>query len=265
MSDSSNRDFEPRRPVERRESIHVSPADPSHQRDHVTIDGQTVDTTDDITVETAGDRKPQSKGMLREIIETALLALLIFVLVRTFVLNFKVDGNSMLPSFHDGEMLLVNRNAYRTLDAWDFVDWIPGVDERNSAQIIDWGDPERGDVIVFTPPPPGEDKPYIKRVIGLPGDHIQIIDNEVRVNGVPLDEEYIGDYRTDCAGVWSQCDVVVPEDSVYVMGDHRSNSQDSRDFGPVPQDNIIGKSWIVYWPQEAWDVVDHVDYPELTP
>lgn len=219
-----------------------------------------------ITGQTTPARDAKKTSMLREIIETALLALLIFVLVRTVVLNFKVDGRSMLPTFENGEMLLVNRNAYRSLDAWDFIDWIPGVDERNSATIVDWGDPGRGDVIVFTPPAPGEDKPYIKRVIGLPGDQIEVRDNRVYVNGVALEEDYIGDRESTCPTGWQHCGpLTVPDDSVFVMGDNRTNSEDSRYFGTVPDENIIGKAWIVYWPSDAWGVVEHQDYAELQP
>ena len=205
-------------------------------------------------------------SMLREIIETALLALIIFVLVRTVVLNFKVDGRSMLPTFENGEMLLVNRNSYRELDAWDFVDWIPGVDERNSSPIIDFGEPSRGDVVVFTPPEPGEDKPYIKRVIGIPGDQIEVRDEGVYVNGTRLDEPYTGGRENTCGVGWQYCNgvvVTVPDGSVFVMGDNRTNSEDSRYFGPVPEENIIGRAWIVYWPSDAWGPVEHPDYPEL--
>lgn len=212
-------------------------------------------------------REPQKRhSLVREIVETALLALLIFFLVRTFVLNFKVDGRSMLPTFEDGEMLLVNRNSYRELDAWDFVDWIPGVDERNSDPLIDFGEPHRGDVVVFTPPAPGEDKPYIKRVIGLPGDEVEVREDAVYVNGTPLDEAYTGGRDNVCHPGWEYCGggtVTVPEGMVFVMGDNRTNSEDSRYFGPVPEENIIGRAWIVYWPATAWGTVDHPDYPDL--
>jgi signal peptidase I len=211
--------------------------------------------------------KPERKqtSALREIIETALLALLIFVLVRAFVLNFKVDGSSMEPTFDTGEMLLVNHNAYRSLDAWDFLDWIPGIDEHHGTPLLDFGDPERGDVIVFTPPAPGLDKPYIKRVIGLPGDTVQVRDQSVFVNGTRLDESYIGGKPSICQPAWEYCNtpVVVPADTVFVMGDNRNNSEDSRFFGPVPAGNIIGKAWVVYWPGDVWGPVDHPDYPEL--
>lgn len=205
---------------------------------------------------------------VREIIETALLAILIFVTVRAVVLNFKVDGSSMLPTLKDGEMILVNRNAYRELNMGDFVDWIPGVPEQNWFTIIDWGTPTRGDVIVFTPPEPGDQKPYIKRVIGLPGDHVQIReDNIVYVNGIALDEEYIGTYPSECANVinFPYCDVTVPEGHFFVMGDHRNNSQDSRYFSVVAEERIIGKAWMVYWPMSDFGLVEHPDYPELEP
>lgn len=217
-------------------------------------------TTDQKTV-----KKPSA---IREIIETALLAILIFVTVRAVVLNFKVDGSSMLPTLESGEMILVNRNAYRELNLGDFVDWIPGVPEQNWFTIVDWGAPSRGDVIVFTPPEPGDQKPYIKRVIGLPGDRVQVTaDYQVLVNGIALDEEYIGDYKSECVNVtnFPYCDVTVPEGHYFVMGDHRNNSQDSRYFSVVSEDRIIGKAWLVYWPFSNFGTVQHPDYPELNP
>lgn len=210
----------------------------------------------------------KKSGAIREIIETALLAILIFVSVRAVVLNFKVDGTSMLPTLQNGDMILVNRNAYRDLDLGDFIDWLPGVSEQHWFTIVDWGTPKRGDVVVFTPPEPGDQKPYIKRIIGLPGDHVQITeDNQVVVNGTPLDEEYIGDYRNDCTTVrnFPYCDVEVPEGHFFVMGDHRNNSQDSRYFSVVSEETMIGKAWLVYWPIDGFGLVDHPDYPELNP
>lgn len=219
---------------------------------------------DDILTQQPATETRKKPSALREIIETALLALIIFVLVRAVVLNFKVDGRSMLPTFENGEMLLVNRNAYGTLDSWDFVDWIPGVDERQGFTFIDFGEPDRGDVIVFTPPAPGEDKPYIKRVIGVPGDEIEVRDQGVYVNGTRLEEEYIGGRESVCPLGWQFCGpITVQEGTVFVMGDNRTNSEDSRYFGPVPDENIIGKAWIVYWPSDAWGPVEHPEYPEL--
>ena len=122
-------------------------------------------------------------------------------------------------------------------------------------------------MVVFTPPEPGDQKPYIKRVIGLPGDRVQVTNNEVLVNGIALDEPYTGDYSNDCETVsnFPYCDVTVPEGHFFMMGDHRNDSQDSRFFSVVPEEQIIGKAWLVYWPMDNFGTVDHPNYPELNP
>lgn len=225
-------------------------------------------TPDDQGSTESHPKRPENKSnAFREILETAILAVLIFVLVRSVVLNFKVEGSSMLPTMTNGEMILVNRNAYREFNLGDLVDWIPGVPDQDWFTFVDWGEPTRGDVVVFTPPEPGDQKPYIKRVIGLPGDHIQITENyEVLVNGVAIDEPYIGDYRNECMMVsnFPYCDLTVPEGHYFVMGDHRNNSQDSRFFSVVEEDRIIGKAWLIYWPLEDFGTIDHPDYDELS-
>jgi signal peptidase I len=185
----------------------------------------------------------------REVVETLLLAALIFFLVRLVVLNFRVDGESMTPNFDDGQMLLVNRNAY------DYVDF-------EGQRFYPFSPPQRGDVIVFNPPN-GSDKPYIKRIIGLPGDEVTFSDGHVDINGKTLPEDYIQD-RTRCSsGRTEQCDVVVPTGNVFVLGDHRSNSQDSRYFGIVPITSIIGKAWVSYWPADDIGFVPHERYDAL--
>ncbi|HVL22457.1 MAG TPA: signal peptidase I [Thermomicrobiales bacterium] len=204
-------------------------------------------------------------SMLREVIETILLAVIIFVAVRAVVLNFKVDGLSMTPSFADGEMLLVNRNAYAHFDTWALVDWLPFVDHDEQNVVYPFDPPERGDVIVFTPPAPGEDKPYIKRIIGLPGDTVEIRDEGVYINGERLNEPYLEGNPTRCqTGVTQYCGpLTVPDGQLFVLGDNRNNSEDSRYFGTVPQGNVIGKAWITYWPSDMIGVVPHYDYPEV--
>jgi signal peptidase I len=202
--------------------------------------------------------------MVREVIETLLLALLIFVAVRAVVLNFRVDGHSMDNSLDHNEMLLVNRNAYFSFDQDKWFGWIPGVDTDDGAVSYPFGTPERGDIVVLNPPIEGEDKPYIKRVIGIPGDTIAIHDDGVYVNGTRLDEPYIDGRPTRCIPESQVCGPLeVPADAVFVMGDNRTNSSDSRTFGLVPIDNIIGKAWITYWPTDDIGIVPHKDYPEL--
>jgi signal peptidase I len=200
-------------------------------------------------------------SVIREVIETALIAILIFVGVRTLVLNFRVDGSSMLPSLVNGEMLLVNRNSYQSYDLYTLIDWLPGIEHADAKEFTPFDGPNRGDVIVFNPPVTS-DKPYIKRVIGLPGDTVEIKDGGVWVNGIALDETYLHGDTTDCQP--RACDpVVVPEGSVFVLGDNRAHSSDSRYFGTVEISDIVGKAWITYWPIGHIGSVPSADYDEL--
>jgi signal peptidase I len=199
-------------------------------------------------------------GVAREIIETALIAIIIFVAVRSVVLNFRVDGSSMLPNLVDGEMLLVNRNAYESFDLYTLVDWLPGVEHANAKEITPFDGPNRGDIIVFDPPVPSS-KPYIKRVIGLPGETVEIRDGSVFIDGVRLEEDYIDEGITDCGQ--QECKTVtVPEGHIYVMGDNRRHSSDSRFFGTVEIDAVQGTAWAVYWPISEVGKVDDADYPD---
>ncbi|MFQ5471936.1 MAG: signal peptidase I, partial [Dehalococcoidia bacterium] len=190
----------------------------------------------------------------RELVETLLLALLIFMAVRASFQNFRVEGSSMQPSLENGQYLIVNKLAYASID-FSFLDWLPFVDGDEPANL--WGSPDRGDIVVFhAPTNPNRD--FIKRIIGLPGDTVEIDSNDgsVRVNGDLLNEPYIQG-RTTCAG---RCVFVIPErdtrDSFadcgsnacyFVMGDNRQNSSDSRIGWLVPEENIIGKTLITYW------------------
>jgi signal peptidase I len=205
-------------------------------------------------------------SMLREIVETLLLALIIFVAVRAVVLNFRVDGTSMEPSLDNNEMLLVNRNAYFAFDEDQWFGWIPGVDTgEGDDPTYPFGKPERGDIVVLNPPASASaDKPYIKRVIGEPGDTVEIQDDRVFINGQQIDEPYIGGDDWKCRETQTCGPLTVPEDSVFVLGDNRDNSEDSRYFGIVPIENIIGKAWLTYWPVEHIELVPHEEYPELS-
>lgn len=217
-------------------------------------------------VTTTTTEQKKSRSIVREVIETLILAFLIFIAVRSVVLNFRVEGHSMDHSLETGEMLLVNRNAYFALDQSRWLDWLPGVDYDEDDAWRPFGIPERGDIVVLNPPDSAStDKPYIKRVIGVPGDSIEIRDQLVFINGIQLDEEYIDDGNESRCNVDTQnCGPLeIPEGSVFVMGDNRMNSEDSRFFGLVPIENIVGKAWITYWPGDRIGIVPHEDYPEL--
>ncbi len=197
---------------------------------------------------------------VRDIVETLLLAAILYVGVRSFVLPYQVEGASMTPNLHNRERLLVNRSAYSHFDANALWNLLPGEDRTGNSEVYPFDPPQRGDIIVFTPPQQS-DKPYIKRIIGLPGDTVTFTAGHVFINGEALDEEYIDGPITECEG--SHCDVgPIPDDSVYVLGDNRTNSTDSRRFGLVTMDRIIGKVFFTNWPLDDIGPVSQADYPD---
>jgi signal peptidase I len=157
-------------------------------------------------------------NLFRELAETLVLTALIFLGIRMVVQNFRIEGRSMEPTLFPNEYLLVNKLSYGPL-----------------------GDPQRGDIIVFQAW--NDDKDFIKRVVGIPGDEIQIRDDKVYVNGVPLAEPYLTQPTTDTVGP-----ITLGADEYYVLGDNRGNSSDSRTYGPLPRNRIVGKAWLTYWP-----------------
>jgi signal peptidase I len=153
------------------------------------------------------------RSWIKELIETAVLTVAIFLIVRVALQNFKVEGDSMYPTLHNGEYILVNKIDYMLHS------------------------PHRGDIIVF--------KDFIKRVIGLPGEKVAIHDQAVFINGKKLDEPYI---QTLYRPTYTAASVTVPSGDYFVLGDNRNNSQDSHLWGFLPRKYIIGKAWISYWP-----------------
>lgn len=181
---------------------------------------------------------------LRELLETLLLALLIFLAARSAMQNFRVEGFSMDPSLKDGEYILVNKLAYAHFDVGIF-DFLPFVDAGENSEKYLFGGPGRGDVVVFEAPiAPSTD--FIKRIIGKPGDTVEVKDGIVYLNDRPLEEDYARG-PTNCVGRWCG-PITLGEGEYYVLGDNRGGSSDSRLWGTVPGDDIIGKAWFAYWP-----------------
>jgi signal peptidase I len=187
---------------------------------------------------------PWGLAQISETLEVIALAIIMFVAVRSVAQNFVVDGASMLPSFHNGELLIVNRLAYRTFD----VSWIPGVDKSNWEPF---GQPEIGDVIVFKFPL-DQSRDFIKRVIGLPGQTVAIHDDKVFVDGRALTEPYILD-----APNYTYGPTVVPSGDLFVLGDNRDNSYDSHSWGMLDQHLIIGRADVRYWPFSQIGLISH--------
>lgn len=176
-------------------------------------------------------RAPASRGglwaALREIAETIVLTLLIFFLVRAVLENYKVEGQSMEPNLYTGQYLIVNKVLYNLRTA------------------------ERGDIIVFKAPR-SPDRNFVKRIIGLPGDKVELRQGQVYVNDKLLYEPYLDAHA---GSSWGPS--VVGQDELFVLGDNRANSSDSRSWGMLPVGNIIGQAWICYWPPQSWGLIPH--------
>ena len=176
------------------------------------------------------DQQPSRLAVFfRELVETVLLALALFLVINLLTARVRVDGPSMEPSYYHNNRVVVSKVSYLL------------------------GEIERGDVIVF-PAPPNPDEDYIKRVIGLPGDVIEVRGGTVYVNGEALVEPYIS-----APPVSNMRKTSVPPEMVFVMGDNRNVSSDSRAWGPLPIDDIIGKAVFVYWPLDRVGVVEHYE------
>lgn len=194
----------------------------------------------------------------REIIETAILALLIFMAVRSTVQNFKVEGLSMYPSLNDGQYILVDRLSYSRTGLGPLESILPFLNSDDDGFLFKG--PQRGDVVVFRAPG-AEERDFIKRIIGVPGDTIEILNGQVIVNGETLKEPFILNHANYTWPLDGRGPVTVPPGQFFVLGDNRTNSSDSHVWGFVPADHIIGKALISYWPFSAIGMAPHHRLP----
>jgi signal peptidase I len=186
-------------------------------------------------------------GCLFEIVETLVLTLIIFLVIQNFVAQpYKVQQQSMEHTLEPDQYVLVDKLTPR-LDTY-----------------------KRGDIVVFTPPADWAQEdgtPFIKRVIGIGGDTVEVKDGKVFVNGTKLVEPYLfadvpGDPPEPTTA--NQESWTVPAGELFLMGDHRANSADSRTFGTVPVSHIIGRAWLRYWPIGVFGILPTPTHPELT-
>ncbi|HIC91609.1 MAG TPA: signal peptidase I [Syntrophaceae bacterium] len=188
-------------------------------------------------------KETKRKGIIREYAEAILIAIILAVFIRTFVVQaFKIPSASMVPTLQVGDHILVNKFIYGVK--------IPFIRKT----IIPLRKPKRGDVIVFIFPK-DRSKDFIKRVIGIEGDTVEIVNKKVYINGKPFNDPYgvhndnfIFPKRIEPRDNFGP--VTVPKDAVFVMGDNRDNSRDSRFWGFVKLKDIEGKAFIIYW---SWD------------
>lgn len=175
-------------------------------------------------------RIERAGSALREAIETIFLTAVLFFLIQVFVQNFRIQGPCMEPNLHDGQRLVINKIVYHLHP------------------------PQRGDIIVFRCPfDPKRD--FIKRVIGLPGEEVEVKRGRVYINGRELKEPYVANPAT-----YSWGPKVLGPDEFFVLGDNRSNSNDSHNWGPLHRKYIVGKACISYWPPKDWGLIPHYSF-----
>lgn len=178
-----------------------------------------------------------------DMIETIVIGLSIFLVVYLFFMQpHQVNGQSMVPNFQSGEYVLTDKVSYKL------------------------GDPQQGDVVVFHAPeaahcPEGTGCDFIKRVLGVPGDTIEVKENAIWVNGEQLDEPYIPDDFEILPGMFTKDRVVtLQEDEYFVSGDNRPYSSDSRAWGPISKNDIVGKAFFRYWPLSVMGTIETYSY-----
>ena len=196
---------------------------------------------------TAGLVTRRPLGCLFEIVETLVLTLIIFFVIQTFVAQpYQIRQQSMETTLEPDQYVLVDKLTPR-FDAY-----------------------KRGDIVVFNPPAAWQQEngtPYIKRVIGVGGDTVEIRDGHVYVNGTELTEPYV--FKEDDGSTQTTEDPlnqgkwVVPDGELFLMGDHRGSSADSREFGTVKVGDVIGRAWLRYWPIDTFEVLPTPSHPEL--
>lgn len=181
-----------------------------------------------------------------DIIETVVIALSIFLVLYLFIMQpHQVNGQSMDPTFHHAEYVMTDKLSYK------------------------FGSPDRGEVVVFEAPPAancpeGSGCDFIKRVIGVPGDTVEVRDSHVYINNVMLTETYLADTVETLPGAFTNHGpIVVPPGNYFVMGDNREHSSDSRAWGPVTLDRIVGKVFFRYWPVNRIGVISPATYSNL--
>ncbi len=178
---------------------------------------------------------PPRKSFLRDLIETVILIVITITISQAVLANYVIEQRSAEPNFYQGQRVFVDKLIYR------------------------FNGLSRGDVVVVHPQNTGED--LFKRVIGLPGDEIDIQTNQVLINGTPISEPYLAPGADTMRGIRIG---ILPRklatDEYFLMGDNRSFSQDSRFFGPFHRDKLVGRVWLRYWPLDTFTLVNGAIY-----
>ena len=190
------------------------------------------------------------RRILRDMLQTALLALFLFSGLQATIQNFRVEGSSMQPTLTEDQYLLVNKFLYYRFDGTRLSRYIPFLEIEPGETSFLFGEPQRGEIIVFHYPR-DITRDFIKRVIAVPGDTVEMRNGRVYVNRVIVEEPYLAAPY----GPTNLTEQTIGPEEYFVMGDNRLQSNDSRSWGTVPLSNVVGKAWFSYWPTSSADLL----------
>lgn len=189
------------------------------------------------------------KGAVREVLEALIMAVMTFLILQASVQNFKVVGSSMEPSLQNGQHLLVNKAVYMRINLARLGKVVPQINRLEKPALYPFNPPLRGDMVVFFFPECHPNRDCVKRVIGVPGDSVEVREGVVLLNGVQLDSP-----TTHYPMPFPNSSVTLGMDEYYVLGDNLMVSRDSRYWGPLPLESIKGKVWTTYWPLRKFEM-----------
>ena len=190
------------------------------------------------------------REFIRELIETVLLSLAVFLALHLSIQNFRVEGSSMVPTLTEDQYIIANKIIYSSISVDTVAAFLPFIQPSGEGDsLYTFHPPRHGEIIIFNSPS-DQSRDLVKRVIGIPGDRIEIQAGQVIRNGEPIEEPYVvnKDRRT-------YDPVEVPENSYYVLGDNRRSSSDSRDWGFLSDEHVVGRGWVSYWPADRIGVL----------
>ena len=194
----------------------------------------------------------QRRRFFREVIETVIAAVVLFFIIQAMIQSYQVEGPSMEPNVHNNQLLLVNKAVYLTVARSTVDRFLPFIDLERGGDLYPFHAPRRGEIVVLRGPD-GSTHDFIKRIVAGPGDTLEIQRGSLFINRKTVDEPYIS--QLDLSTTTGP--TVMRAGQYYVLGDNRPVSLDSRAWGPITEDMIIGKAWFVYWPFEEFGFLGH--------
>ena len=186
---------------------------------------------------------PQKRNLYKEFIETAILAAFIFLCLHLSIQNYQVEGSSMDPTLKVGECVLSNKFIYTRFDTTGLTKYVTSLDKHQGNILFLFHPPKRGEIVVFRYPK-DPNRHFVKRIIGIPGDQVEIKKGVVLVNGYGIEEPYLNPLPS--TSNWGPS--IIQAENYFVLGDNRAASNDSRSWGSISNEHLVGRYWFKYWP-----------------